>query len=689
MGQWYSSFTISDHKQLLIHVVTGDRKGAGTDANVWLVLHDDRNNRSTITKLNRRFRNDNERGSINTFTAYPGNNFGKAIKIELWRDSFGIGDSWYLQMINVEDPETGEISHFPVHRWIKADHQYVLMKYDCCLPQKHDCVHQRKMELREKRNLYCFHQHIDCGPSQVRCLPEDEKFSHDYKWDIVKNKTKLLLHTKVINWTTEKWRSMENLKKVYKFSLGEPNGMIYWNEDIWFGLQRIQGVNPVLIQLCKEIPSKFPLENHMVEPFLETMTLQEAIEKKRIYIIDLEILQGISCRNSRIICSPIALFYLNKDNDLLPIAIQLFQDPKPDNPVSIFNLFLYTFSLFLLLGSTYELFITCSKKIQVLKLLGIGHAAANFQQYDEYAFPPNYPSLLTGEPPKDKRPLEEKDILNQIPNKEITLDVMVITKLLSSKGTNSLGDFEIQYLYDPVSVKAAEDRGLSKLISVNGWVDKTMTIGRDGMFQLIIKGLDRWRMDVDGILPNNFKIREVDNPDTFPNYPYRDDALAMWYAIKRYVTKVVHHFYEDEDSIIEDYELQEWREELVKERCSGGVGIKGVPGDENGKFTNYEHVILTISSIISTCSIGHAAANFQQYDEYAFPPNYPSLLTGEPPKDKRPLEEKDILNQIPNKEITLDVMVITKLLSSKGTNSLGDFEIQYLYDPVSVKAAEE
>ncbi|XP_067141775.1 allene oxide synthase-lipoxygenase protein-like [Centruroides vittatus] len=636
MGQWYSSFTISDHKQLLIHVVTGDRKGAGTDANVWLVLHDDGNNRSTITKLNRRFRNDNERGSINTFTAYPGNNFGKPIKIELWRDSFGIGDSWYLEMINVEDPETGEISHFPVHRWIKADHQYVLMKYDCCLPQKTDCVHQRKMELREKRHLYYFHQHIDCGPSQVKCLPEDEKFSHDYKWDILKNKAKLLLHTKVINWTTEKWRSMENLKKVYKFSLGEPNGMMHWNEDIWFGLQRIQGVNPVLIQLCKEIPSKFPLENHMVEPFLETMTLQEAIEKKRIYIIDLEILQGISCSNNRIICVPIALFYLNKDNDLLPIAIQLFQDPKPDNPIFLPSDPPYTW----LMAKMYY-----------------NNADACYHQS-----------------------------CTHLGNTHLLMEGVVICTHRNLSPSHPLFKLMAPHF---LFLLAINSRGLAKLISVNGWVDKTMTIGRDGMFQLIIKGLDRWRMDADGILPNNFKIREVDDPDTFPNYPYRDDALAMWYAIRRYVTKVVHHFYEDEDSIIEDYELQEWREELVKERCSGGVGIKGVPGDENGKFTTYEHVILTISSIISTCSIGHAAANFQQYDEYAFPPNYPSMLTGEPPKDKRPLEEKDILNQIPNKEITLDVMIITKLLSSKGTNSLGDFEIQYLYDPVSVEAAKE
>lgn len=636
MGQWYSSFAITESKQLLIHVVTGDRKGAGTDANIWLVLHDEKDNKSSITKLNRRFRNDNERGSINTFTAFPGDNFGKTCKIELWRDSFGIGDSWFLDMINVEDSETGEISHFPVHRWIKADHQYVISQYDCCLPQKAHSQHQRKQELKEKKHLYYCYQHIKDGPCQVKCLPEDEKFSDDYKWDIVKNKTKLLLHTKVINWTTEKWHSMENLKKVYKFSLGEPNSMEFWNEDVWFGLQRIQGVNPVLIRLCRKIPSKFRVENYMVEPFLENMTLDEAIENKKIYIIDLEILEGIKCRDNRELCTPIALFYLNKNNELLPIAIQLFQDPDPNNPVFLPSDPPYTW---------------------ILAKMYYNNADASYHQS-----------------------------CTHLGNTHLLMEGVVICTHRNLSPSHPLFKLLAPHF---LFLLAINSRGLAKLISVNGWVDKTMTLGRDGMFQLIIKGLDRWRMDVDGILPNNFKIREMDDPNVFPNYPYRDDALAIWEAIKRYVTKIVNHFYENEESIREDYELQQWRSELVKERCLGGVGIQGVPGNEDGEFSTHEEIILTVTAIISTCSVGHAAANFQQYDEYAFPPNYPSILSGEIPRDKKPVEEKDILFKLPNKETTLDVMVITKLLSSKGTNSLGDFEVQYLYDPVSVKAANE
>jgi hypothetical protein len=43
---------------------------------------------------------------------------------------------------------------------------------------------------------------------------------------------------------------------------------------------------------------------------------------------------------------------------------------------------------------------------------------------------------------------------------------------------------------------------------------------------------------------------------------------------------------------------------------------------------------VTLTAIIYTCSIAHAAANFQQYDEYGAPLNYPFIMTGTPPTDK-------------------------------------------------------
>lgn len=51
-------------------------------------------------------------------------------------------------------------------------------------------------------------------------------------------------------------------------------------------------------------------------------------------------------------------------------------------------------------------------------------------------------------------------------------------------------------------------------------------------------------------------------------------------------------------------------------------------------FTTIDDVIETVAIIISTCSLGHAAANFQQYEQYGFVPNYPGILMANPPTEK-------------------------------------------------------
>ncbi|CAB4038597.1 arachidonate 5-lipoxygenase-like, partial [Paramuricea clavata] len=33
---------------------------------------------------------------------------------------------------------------------------------------------------------------------------------------------------------------------------------------------------------------------------------------------------------------------------------------------------------------------------------------------------------------------------------------MVVTKILSDRGTNPLGNFEVQYMYDPIGIEAIE-----------------------------------------------------------------------------------------------------------------------------------------------------------------------------------------------------------------------------------------
>ena len=42
-----------------------------------------------------------------------------------------------------------------------------------------------------------------------------------------------------------------------------------------------------------------------------------------------------------------------------------------------------------------------------------------------------------------------------------------------------------------------------------------------------------------------------------------------------------------------------------------------------------------------------------------------------------------------DKKQTLSVMVVTKLLSQRGTNEITNFEVQYAYDPHTMKALQQ
>lgn len=82
MGRVFSHFRHDDSdRELIIHVTTGDRKRAGTDANVWLILYDEKGQSTDTIKLGHSFKNDHERGSTCTYQASSGNGFGYPLKV--------------------------------------------------------------------------------------------------------------------------------------------------------------------------------------------------------------------------------------------------------------------------------------------------------------------------------------------------------------------------------------------------------------------------------------------------------------------------------------------------------------------------------------------------------------------------------------------------------------------------------
>ncbi|CAH1789946.1 unnamed protein product, partial [Owenia fusiformis] len=174
----------------------------------------------------------------------------------------------------------------------------------------------------------------------------------------------------------------------------------------------------------------------------------------------------------------------------------------------------------------------------------------------------------------------------------------------------------------------------------------------------------------------------VDDADALPNYHYRDDALLVYGAIEKYVKAVVSGIYDTPQKILDDYELHNWLQEL--KTPSEGPGLNGLPDT----LATVDDICSILTPLIFQASVQHAASNFSQYDEYGFPPNYPASLGGAPPTDKEPRSEKDIIKVLPSKPQTLDVMIVTQILSTRGTAALGNFEVEYCHDPICLSAIE-
>ncbi|XP_022087867.1 arachidonate 5-lipoxygenase-like isoform X2 [Acanthaster planci] len=614
------------HTHYKILVKTGDRKGAGTDANIYIILHNENGVTSKKIKLDRLFHDDFERGKTDEFKAKLPADFGAVHEIELWRDEHGAFDPWYLEKIDIfetpkEGPKKGPYE-FPVHRWIPAKKRVMFRQYDSLLPQ-HDPRKdsQRKEEMEEIKKIY-----------ELKSQAPEAGIPLQY--DLVKRKANLLLQSKLSKTFTGKWRNLDDLKNVYHGVFSKPDGMRTWRSDIEFGLQRLIRCNPTQIRLFTEVPEKFGVTDEMVGPFLEGMTIQEAIAKKKLYYIDYEILQNLPVKQGTPVVSPIGLFFVDKDKHLIPVALQLEQQKGPDNPVFLPSDPEYTWLLAKMWFNSAD-----ASYHQSCTHLGLTHLAMECVAVTMHrTLSPSHP----------------------------------LFRLLAP-----------HFLF----LMAINSRGLALLMSVDGWVDKTMNIGRDGMYELIGRAFKRWRLNVEGTIINDLKARGVDDTQALPNYHYRDDGVLIYEAMEKYVRVVVESHYETPDMITEDYELQEWGRLMATSQDDGGAGFQGIPAD--GNFANVEDVISTVAPIMFTCSVSHCVANFSMYDDYAFPPHCPTGMRMPPPTDKSPRTEKDILDNLHDKTLTVDVMIVTRLLSEKATNSLGDFEMQYGFCPVAVKALEQ
>jgi len=168
----------------------------------------------------------------------------------------------------------------------------------------------------------------------------------------------------------------------------------------------------------------------------------------------------------------------------------------------------------------------------------------------------------------------------------------------------------------------------------------------------------------EAMLPAALRARGVEDPDLLPDYPYRDDALLHWNAIRAWVRAYLGAYYRSDADVAADPEVAAWHRELTAAdggRIAGWSAVDGLDGLAD---------VATL--IIFTSSVQHAAVNFPQFDLMTYMPNMP-LAGFTPTPVPRDATEQDYLALLPPLSYARRQITILYVLGTIHYTRLGDY----------------
>ncbi|XP_040826441.1 polyunsaturated fatty acid 5-lipoxygenase isoform X5 [Ochotona curzoniae] len=553
-----------------VTVATGSQWFAGTDDYIYLSLVGSAGC-SEKHLLDKAFYNDFERGAVDSYDLTVDEELGEIQLVKVEKRKYWLHDDWYLKYITLKTPY-GDYIEFPCYRWITGEGEIVLRDGRAKLArddQIHVLKQHRRQELESRQKQYRWMEWNPGFPLSIdakchRDLPRDIQFDSEKGVDFVLNYSKAmenLFINRFMHMFQSSWSDFADFEKIFvKISntISE-RVMNHWQEDVMFGYQFLNGCNPVLIRRCTELPPKLPVTTEMVECSLERqLSLEQEVQQGNIFIVDFELLDGIDANKTdpcthQFLAAPICLLYKNCANKIVPIAIQLNQTPGEDNPI------------FLPSDAKYD---------WLLAKIWVRSSDFHVHQTITHLLCTHLVSEVFG-----------IAMYRQLPA------VHPIFKLLVAHVRFTIA----------INTKARE-----QLICEYGLFDKANATGGGGHVQMVQKAM-RDLTYTSLCFPEAIKARGMDNVEDIPYYFYRDDGLLVWEAIRTFTADVVDIYYESDQVVEEDQELQDFVSDVF---MYGMRGRKASGFPESIKSREQLSEYLTV--VIFTASAQHAAVNFGQ-----------------------------------------------------------------------------
>ncbi|XP_051504512.1 polyunsaturated fatty acid 5-lipoxygenase-like [Myxocyprinus asiaticus] len=590
-----------------VTVATGSQWFAGTDDYIYLTLVGSEVC-SERTLLDKPLYNDFERGAVDSYDINVGEDLGEIQLIKIEKKKYWIHDDWYCKYITVKTPY-GDHIEFPCFRWLVDDKEVILRDGRARLPQ-HDktgmAKQHRRKELEQRQKTYRWKEWHPGFPMSIDAkahseLPRDIQFDSEKGVDFVLNYSKAIENLYVnqfMHMFQSSWGDFADFERIFmriKNTISE-YVMQHWKEDFMFGYQFLNGCNPVIIRKCTEIPDKFPVTHKLVDYSLERgLTLEEELKAGNIFIADFEVLDGVTPNATdpctlQYLAAPICLLYKNIQNKIMPIAIQLGQTPGEENPI------------FLPSDDQYD---------WLLAKIWVRSADFHVHQTVTHLLKTHLISEVFG-----------IAMFRQLPA------VHPVFKLLIPHIRFTIA----------INTKARE-----QLICECGLFDKANGTGGGGHVELVQRSMKTFTYK-SLCFPEAIKARGMDNQEELPYYFYRDDGNRVWEAVKNFVTEVVDVYYDKDETVQADEEIQAF----VKDVCS--FGMQDFDYCEFPKaLQTKEQLVEYLTIIIYTASAQHAAVNFGQFDWCSWIPNSPPTMRKPPPTKKGLVDMKYIVESLPDR----------------------------------------
>ncbi|MGC4092891.1 MAG: lipoxygenase family protein [Polyangiaceae bacterium] len=211
---------------------------------------------------------------------------------------------------------------------------------------------------------------------------------------------------------------------------------------------------------------------------------------------------------------------------------------------------------------------------------------------------------------------------------------------------------------------------LHGLIAPGGVVATNVAPEISSTVALIQTGRSDWRWD-DNSPDTLFELRGLTR---LPEFPFRDDTLRLWSAIHDFARSYVAAYYQSDDDVSNDAELQGFIAELVSPDHAAFQGMNGLM-PQAPKLDDRDYLARIVAQIIYTAGPLHASVNFAQYPLGAYMPSVAGTVYQPPPDAKTPIDDAaQCLHWYPPLDVSLYTLSFEYLLSSIQFDRLGYYD---------------